>query len=97
MTQALTDIFDVDDLIMSATTYYLGRTTIHVADHCGKLIQAWSMLRPNTRSFIERVVEEAFARDDYCRGIETKPFLFALGHDCDREAWERVRSLWKGG
>ena len=43
---------------------------------------------------IQRDIEEAFARDDADReaGREFK----AMGHDCDRKQWERVRSLWKG-
>lgn len=35
--------FNVDDLIMSATAYYLGRTSAMVESHCDR--QAWQKVR----------------------------------------------------
>ena len=80
--------FDADDLIMSSTAYYLGRSTIHVADFCCRLQLSWIMLSPYVQSYIMRIVEEAFKRNAH-----DKTRLY-LGHDCDREAWEKVRQCW---
>lgn len=81
--------FDLDDLIMSATAYYLGRCTASVGWFCDCLIKAWPNLRVPTVKFAMRVVNEAFER--YERG-DTR----ALGHDCDRQKWMEVGKLWKG-
>lgn len=81
--------FDLDDLIMSATCYYLGRCTANVSCFCDSLINAWPNLKASTALFVVRVVDEAFER--YERGEKN-----ALGHVCDREKWSQVRKLWIG-
>lgn len=81
--------FDLDDLIMSTTCYYLGRRTAAVSWFCDSLTNAWPNLRASTAKFVIRVVDEAF--DRYARGQKN-----ALGHDCDREKWTQVRTLWIG-
>lgn len=83
-----------DDLMaVSAVRYCLGRMTYIVGDCVDWLISAWPDLKPNAQAVIKRDIEEAFARDDDDRaeGREYK----ALGHDCDRAEWERVRRIWK--
>ncbi len=75
------DAFDIDDLIMSATAYYVGRRTASVSSHCKALVASWPLLSDSTRGFIQRVVENAFQRN-------------RLGDDCDRESWETVRRMW---
>lgn len=81
--------FDLDDLIMSTTVYYLGRCTAGVGYFSDSLIKAWPNLEVSTAKFVMRVVDEAFER--YERGD-----IRALGHDCDREKWMEVRKLWRG-
>jgi len=81
-------------LWLGATRYYMGRMSAGVSDFCALLRRRWPALGARTRALIQRDVEEAFARDDSARamGLEHK----ALGMDCDREQWERVRALWRG-
>jgi len=81
--------FDLDDLIMSTTVYYLDRCTASAGSFCDSLIKAWPNLRVLTAKFVMQVVNEAFER--YERG-DTR----ALGHDCDRQKWMEVGKLWKG-
>lgn len=81
--------FDLDDLIMSTTCYYLGRCTANVSYFCDSLINAWPHLKASTALFVVRVVNQAFEQHE--RGEKN-----ALGHDCDREKWTQVRNLWIG-
>lgn len=80
-------------MAVAAFRYCLGRMTYIVGDCADWLIANWQNLPENVRKIIQRDTEEAFKRDDEDRenGSEFK----ALGHDCDRAAWERVRALWK--
>jgi len=41
---------------------------------------------------IQKELENAFLRDDMDRG--DKANYLPLGHDCDRQQWEKVRELW---
>lgn len=89
----LLDCFDLDDLIMSATSYYLGRSTINVSAFCDSLVRAWPNLGHGTQGYIQRVVEEAFRRDDIARDGDWSGPL-PLGHDTDRAEWRKVRQCW---
>jgi len=88
----LSGIFDIDELVMSSTAYFLGRKTALTHSFCEKLIESWPYLRTPTQLYIVRIVEECFGRDDHSRnmGRENHP----LGHDCDRAIWEKVRKCW---
>lgn len=86
--------FDADDLIMSATSHYLGRRTAMVSEHCDALVKSWPKLSQAVRDYVRRIVESAFERDDHCRSLPDFGFALPLGNDCDREAWLRVRALW---
>ena len=80
-------------MAMAAFRYCLGRMTYIVGD-CERWIFAnWENFPANVRALIQREVEEEIKRDDEVRerGDHYKP----LGWDCDRAAWERVRTLWK--
>ena len=81
-----------DLMIVAAVRYCLGRMTYIVSDCADWLIHIWPTIDPKTQGIIRRDIEEAFARDDEYResGQEYK----ALGHDCDRAQWLRVRKLW---
>jgi len=79
-------------MAMAAFSYCLGRMT-YIVGYCERWIFAnWEHFPENVRKQIQREVEEEIRRDDEARaqGLEHKP----LGGDCDRAAWERVRSLW---
>ena len=80
-------------MALAAFRYCLGRMTYIVGD-CERWVFAnWEHFPESVRKLIQRDLEEEFARDDEARerGEAYKP----LGHDCDRAAWIRVRSLWK--
>lgn len=86
--------FDGNEMmVIAATRYCIGRMTYIVGDCCDWLIKIWPMLSKNTQNIIQRDIEELFVRDDEDRedGRQYK----ALGHDCDRQQWERVRRMWQ--
>ena len=85
------------ELWLGATRYFLGRMTASVDSFCTLLIQEWATLPMAVRGLIRRDVEEAFSRDDFQREnqwMKPSTSLYALGHDCDRDSWTRVRQLW---
>ena len=88
------DAWGCDGLMaLAALRYCLGRMTYIVGD-CERWIFAnWEHFPENVKKLIQREVEKEINRDDEARerGDDYKP----LGHDCDRAAWIRVRSLWK--
>lgn len=81
-----------DLMVVTAFRYCCGRQTYIVGECADWLIQHWSEFSQNTRSLIQRELEEEFRRDDEARKSQAqyKP----LGWDCDRKEWERVRRLW---
>lgn len=85
-------LLDDELMVIAAVRYCTGRMTYIVSSCADWLIKVWPQLTPNTQRTIQRDLEEAFLRDDEARakGLEYK----ALGHDCDRKQWERVRQLW---
>ena len=84
--------FNGDDLIMSATSYYLGRQTISVDAHCQCLIRAWPRLSENVREYVQRIVEDAFRRESILMSMD--PAFNPFGDACDRESWVNVRKCW---
>jgi len=88
--------FDIDDLIMSTASYYLGRRTVSVDDFCTRLVLAWLILAAHVKDYIRRMVEaefikeEIFIKDGHPGLVEN---LF--GDACDRESWMKVRECWK--
>jgi len=85
--------FGRDQLMaVAAVRYSIGRMTYIVSDCADWLISVWPELTDNARNIIKRDVEEAFARDDEDRADSS--YYKALGQDCDRAQWERVRRLW---
>lgn len=92
--------FDANDLVMSATAYYLGRSTALVQSHCEAVIKAWPQLDKHVKDFIKRIVENAIHRDRQMftgDGIlkTASNYVSPLGHEMDREMWLKVRQLWK--
>lgn len=90
--RTLAEIFDIDDLIMSAANYYLGRMTVNVDDFCSRVIEAWPLLGAGTQGYIKRIVEEAFAAESLAKKHGWSQNVF--GMDCDRESRSKVRQLW---
>lgn len=88
--------FNVDDLVMSTTAYYLGRSTAMVASHCESVIAAWPHLSSQAQDFIHRIVESAFTREARLAAVKADPSWAGrpLGHESDRKAWMKVRNLW---
>lgn len=87
--------FGRDDLMaVAAVRYCIGRQTYIVSDCADWLIDQWGNIDPRMQVVIKRDVEDAFTRDDEDRerGSDYK----ALGANCDRQQWERVRKLWGG-
>ena len=84
--------FDTDDLIMSATAYYIGRRSINVGDFCQRLRRAWPELSDDVRAYIRRLVESEFAREGILRRLQ--PEWNSFGDQCDRDEWVAVRNLW---
>lgn len=84
--------FDLNDLVMSATAYYLGRMTHLVDSHCDAVVKAWTDLPTHVRDYIQRIVDEAFSRHEIVKTLGKD--LGPLGNNCDRESWEKVRACW---
>ncbi len=85
--------FGRDELmVVAAVRYCTGRMTYIVSDCADWLIEIWPILSDKTQNIIKRDIEEAFTRDDEDR--ESGRDYKALGHDCDRAEWSRVRKLW---
>lgn len=92
--------FDANDLVMSATAYYLGRSTALVQSHCDSLIKAWPQLDQHVKDFVKRIVEDAIRRERWSftgDGILTtgSDYVPPLGHEMDRKMWLKVRQLWQ--
>lgn len=80
-------------MVIAAHRYCIGRMTYIVGDCVDWLLSIWAELPENTRAIIQRDMEEAFEHDD--RDREMGHVSKYLGHDCDRQQWERLRRMWK--
>lgn len=79
---------------IGAFRYYCGRMTIAVHTFTEVLLANWGSIPENAKYVIKRDLEEAFKYDDKDR--EQDSVYKRLGHDCDREAWEKVRNFING-
>lgn len=84
------DLFEADDLLIAATRYYLGRMTASTCYFAENLALAWNCIPENVQNILKRDIEAEFKLDDRAReeNWSKKP----LGMDCDRAAWEKVRT-----
>ncbi len=72
-----------DLMAVCAVDYCLGRQT-YITGMCADWLEEnWPLFSQKAVDLIQRNVEEAFAKGGA-----------ALGADCDRLEWERVRKLW---
>ena len=74
--------FDAVTMLICTTRYYIGRSTISASTWADDLARHWASLPEGARIVIKRDLKNAFERDN------------ALGDDCDRAMWEKVRRAW---
>ena len=85
---------EIECVWLGATRYYLiGSKTADTHLYCCLLINVWWKLSKRLRRYIQHNVEREFERDDEAR--KSRNEHLPLGMDCDREAWEQVRALWR--
>ena len=84
--------FNPHCLLIFATRYCTGRTTIAAASFARELAEAWPTIPAHTRNIIKRDLEREFEDDDEARA--QRETCRPLGSDCDRAAWELVRQAW---
>ena len=88
--------FGRDDLmVLAAFRHCIDRQTYIVGDCADWLSEMWPHISDRMRSVIRRELEEEFAKDDDGRRCGSS--CRALGDDCYRVQWEKVRALWRGG
>jgi hypothetical protein len=83
-----------DSMIHQSFRYVLGRMTYAVGVWCDWAVANWDKIPNSEKAIIERELEEAFDLDDTTRRTGGSDFL-PLGHDCDRQQWERVRAMYR--
>ena len=89
------------DLVFWSFRYFLGRMTIATCAFAEDLAKAWPHLDEHVQKLIMRELEEEFERDDKRRAerdaiaeMHDGGLWLPLGHDCDREAWQKVRDAY---
>jgi hypothetical protein len=84
-------------LWLGAFRYYLGRKTYAVSDFCDLLIQEWDNIDTLSRTLIKKELDDAFERDRHraSNGVNFGA-ISALGMDCDRTDWQRVKDFING-
>jgi len=88
------------ELVFWSFRYFLGRMTIATCCFADGLAKAWPHLTPNVQELIKKELEREFERDDVARKdrVENPESIYKnflpLGHDCDREAWQKVRNTY---
>lgn len=80
-------------VVIATFRYCLGRQTYIVQECADWLLLHWPVIEQPVRNLIQRELERAFEQDDKARAGDAQGYK-PLGWDCDREQWERVRSLW---
>jgi hypothetical protein len=83
---------DGSALIIGAFRYFVGRMTIAGGCFADDLAHAWDDLPGEIQRVIKRDLEDYFIRDDEDRRKGAK--WPALGLNCDRAAWEKVRAKY---
>jgi hypothetical protein len=83
-----------DSMIHQSFRYVLGRMTLAVCVWCNWAVANWDKIPNSEKAIIERELDEVFDMDDNARRTCRSDFL-PLGHDCDRQQWERVRAMYR--
>ena len=85
----------IDEAIHNLETHgrHMGNRFIAINhDKSVELLLKNAVIVLDAAGMIERDLERAFLEDDDCR--KDNAGYKRLGHDCDRQAWEKVRRLW---
>ena len=85
---------NLEELLVPATRYYMGRTTIAAGTHARALAADWLKIPARIRSILRRDIEEQINRDDAVRVSGNQESIFPLGDRYDRAAWDLVRAAW---
>jgi hypothetical protein len=93
LSPAWIDRFESEGLLIAAFRYYMGRRTISACHFAEHLAMAWPELPLSVQSIIRSELGEELIADTAARlrGDRVLP----LGHNCDREAWEKVLEAWE--
>lgn len=80
-------------MVLAAFRYCVGRRTYIVRECVEWLFVNWPEFSDSIKELIKKELEELFDQDDLYRngGGDYR----ALGDDCDRWEWERVRAMWE--
>ena len=84
--------FDAVEMLICTTRYYTGRSTISTSIWAHGLAWHCARVPARARTAVKRGLENAFERDNTSRQNREK--YNALGDDCDRVMWEKVRAAW---
>lgn len=88
------------DLVFWSFRYFLGRMTIHTCCFAEDLARGWEHLDPIVQERIKSELEKAFEQDDRVRKLELEEpkkaynYYLPLGHDSEREAWQKLRDTY---
>lgn len=88
------------DLVFWSFRYFLGRMTIHACCFAEDLARGWEHLDPIVQERIKSELEKEFEQDDRVRKLELEEpkkaynYYLPLGHDSEREAWQKVRDAY---
>ena len=88
------------DLVFWSFRYFLGRMTIATVCFADSLAKAWPFLDERVQTLIKNELEKEFQRDDEAREDRksnpesTWKYSLPLGHDCDRQSWQKVRDAY---
>lgn len=76
------------DLVFCGFRYFLGRRTIAANAFAKDLAKIYPLLEGSIKAMIRKELEAAYEKER--QNPEWKP----LGDACDREAWDKVRSVY---
>jgi hypothetical protein len=79
----------LSSLMFWSFRYFLGRTSAHVSMFTRDLAKAYPYMEEREQTMILKELRDEFRRDDAMRESKSK-YGFALGYDCDRQAWQEV-------
>ena len=80
-------------MIHQSFRYCLGRMTYAVSEWCDWAVANWDKIPEGEKQIIGKELEEAFTRDAILMPKE-RPHFSPLGHNQDKQQWERVRRLY---
>ena len=81
-------------VVVAVFRYCLGRQTYVVQECVDWLLLHWPSIDQPVRNLIRSELDRAFEQDDAARASHDASGYKPLGWDCDREQWQRVRSMW---